>query len=446
MCDALIAAEAAVRANVHATPWAGELDVDDDLGGILESVYGAVRTHDQSWSHASLDSFHRPDRALADAHRLAAAAFGVDRTYFVSTGASAANVIASTAALARGGRVMLDPTAHQSLHFAVERDAGEVDLMATVDGRVDFDAAVDRLSDAVARGRPPDLVIVAASSYDGRRVDCASVLLSLAAAAAPHTRFLLDDAWCAIHTFAPQTRGPGPSAGVAALRAHGLGNPVLIVHSAHKTMVAMRQAAYLHLSVGNEPDLAARVSQSVFVHHTTSPSWPILASLDLARELAVRRGAQTVGRALDRAADLRRRIDAETSFHTVALDPGEHYEADPLRVHIAPPIGLDAEQCRRGLWNDTGVHLSRVAAGRLVAATTIGVGEAAVDALVDGLQRAGRGARGRTGPAPTTFTSAAAFVVAYPPGVPIATPFDQESTVREVGAPAGAEVFEIDPF
>ncbi|MGO3325896.1 hypothetical protein [Gordonia sp. (in: high G+C Gram-positive bacteria)] len=445
LCDALIAAQSTLRANFHATPSGGEPHLDDpELAGTFDRLFGATRRFDQSWSHASLDSFHRPDRALHAAQRLAADAFGVDRTYFLSTGASTANIVATTSALARGGRVLLDPTAHQSLHFTVERDAGAVDLMPCNGDTINVDAAHDLLVERSRDGRPPDVVILAASSYDGRRLDCRSVLPRLAAAA-PRARFILDDAWCALHTFAPRTSGSGPVAGITQLRADGLTNPVLVVHSAHKTMLAMRQAAYLHVSTGGEPDLASRVSQSVFIHHTTSPSWPILASLDIAREHAVRSGAQAVECAAAHAADLRRRIDSETVFTIGTLPPVPGYTVDPLRVHIEVPARFDAEQCRRRLWDESGIHISRISAGRLVVAMTLGVSDSAIDALIAGLRSVGRPPGRRREAGPCTVISNAPFVIAYPPGIPLATPFEQRSTSDEFPCIGGSELFEIDP-
>ncbi|MDR1440015.1 MAG: DegT/DnrJ/EryC1/StrS family aminotransferase, partial [Clostridiales bacterium] len=73
------------------------------------------------------------------------------------------------------------------------------------------------------------------------------------------------------------------------------------VQSAHKTLPALTQAAYAHMSARAAADgaLAARFSGALRALQTSSPSFVLLASLDYAREYMQERGEAELGRVLD---------------------------------------------------------------------------------------------------------------------------------------------------
>ena len=90
-----------------------------------------------------------------------------------------------------------------------------------------------------------------------------------------------------------------------------------VVTSAHKTLPAMGQAALLFAS-GFEPD---RVRELASVFGTSSPSYPMLASLDAARDWMERWGAQKYERTAVRVTELRTNFPSLCPRHGLALDP-----------------------------------------------------------------------------------------------------------------------------
>ncbi|MCI8423506.1 MAG: aminotransferase class V-fold PLP-dependent enzyme [Lawsonibacter sp.] len=90
-----------------------------------------------------------------------------------------------------------------------------------------------------------------------------------------------------------------------------------VVVSAHKTLPALGQGALLFTD-GLE---AEQVRQMASVYGTSSPSYPILASMDLARDFMEGEGGEAYRRVACRVAALRRRFPALTERSRLSLDP-----------------------------------------------------------------------------------------------------------------------------
>ncbi|RQO51200.1 hypothetical protein DBV08_04105 [Rhodococcus sp. KBW08] len=388
LADALIQVLADSALNFHAVPWGGVSATDSPVSQRYRDLFGdRISDIDVSMAAPALDSFFRPRGPLQSAQELAAEAFGVDATHFLTGGTTLANTIAVTATVPVAGRVMIDHTSHQSVHFAAAASGAVVTSMPPAPGNrcPDYGEVVNLLRRAATAGQPFDAVVVTTSTYDGHRLRCDQVL-PLIAEASPTTAIVLDDAWAAIHCFSPQTHSIAPTRVAASLRARP--GPVLIVHSAHKTMRAMRQGSYLH--VIGDTDVRTAVQQSIFRHHTTSPSWPILASLDLARADAASSGPVAVDRSLQASSTLTRSLNARPDdlnhFRVVPAPlPAAEYVTDLMRLHIRVPEGHTPVWVRDSLWHEHRIHVPRVAGRHLVVSITIGIDNVAADKLATAL-------------------------------------------------------------
>ena len=429
LADALIQVLADSALNFHAVPWGGASAKDSRVSQRYRDLFGdRISDIDVSMATPALDSFFRPRGPLQSAQELAAEAFGVDATHFLTGGTTLANTIAITATVPVAGRVMVDHTSHQSVHFAAEASGAVVTCMPPAPGNrcPDYDKVVTLLRQAAMAGHPFDAVVVTTSTYDGHRLRCDRVL-PLIADASPTTAIVLDDAWAAIHCFSPQTHSIAPTRVAASLRARP--GPVLIVHSAHKTMRAMRQGSYLH--VVGDTDVRTAVQQSIFRHHTTSPSWPILASLDLARADAASEGPVAIDRSLRISSTLTRKLNTRPDdlnhFRVVPAPlPAAEYVTDLMRLHIRVPEGHTPVWVRDTLWHEHRIHVSRVAGQHLVVSITIGIDHIAADKLVTALTRLENFApRFRQPPQFPDMVDVDVndgnLIIAYPPGRPVSS-------------------------
>lgn len=412
---------------LHALPWPALAHRP------YRRLYGrAMARADGSWP---LDSFFRPTGPLAHAQRLAAAAFGADETWFGTCGTTVTNRIALDALYpGPGATLLLDPTSHQSLLLGA-RD-WRVTAAPTALGLLDPGATEREVARAAAAGRPYTAVALTAASYDGRLLRLDEVLPRLFRAS-PSTAVLVDEAWTAVHAFVP---GLDRRTALAVARDTATA-PVLVTQSAHKTLAALRQGSYLHV-LGGDPALAERLRLARLAGHTSSPSWPVLASLDLARAHAERHGGEAFARACALRDGVVRSLAEDPRTARVPVPPaGRHTDPSTLVLDVPDPGAA-----RALLWERHGLHLAAVG-GRLVARFHLGATRADARALVRGL-RAAATAEGPPRAVPESVPESVAalvpgaptggYVIPYPPGVPLAAPDDPWTA--ELAAEAAARV------
>ncbi|MBO0132032.1 hypothetical protein [Agrobacterium burrii] len=439
--------------NFHAVPWPAVLDATSpEFAAYYRTLLGSDLSRiDASWSGNAVDSFFTPHGPLADAQQKTASAFGADATFFGTSGTTTSNQIALESLRFPGAEVLMDCTAHQSLLFAAEAmtvvptpRAGSV-----ANPRVDIEETAELLARRAAEGRPFDILVLAATGYDGHklRLDRA---LPLLVASSPTTALVIDEAWSALHAFIPMLTGSTALAVASRLPVRA---PVLVTHSAHKTMAALRQGAYLHV-LGSASDIE-RVRLARYRIHTTSPSWPILTSLDLARAHAEQFGAAEYSRAIGLKAKLESMLHSDpiTAAMLVSTTPDAYYDLDPLvlRLHV----GARSRAIRDWLLGEHHV-LVTIAGDDLVVRLHFGVSDHDLQALVNGLSLLGYGfgpkdyVSRQSGPQdfePTIGSLSREYIIPYPPGVPLAQP-GEIWTERHAKALAhernrGAEIYRL---
>ncbi|MDF5752470.1 Orn/Lys/Arg decarboxylase N-terminal domain-containing protein [Spongiactinospora sp. TRM90649] len=228
---------------------------------------------------------------IGEAERNAARVFGADRTFFVVNGNSTANRIVGHHAVARDDTVLVDRNCHKSVQHALTvSGARPVYLVPERNGLglagpippavLAPDAVRRRLTGHPLAEGEPALAVITNSTYDGVCHDAVRVA-ELLGATAPRIHF--DEAWFAYARFNPlyarryamaidEDSLPGP------------GRPtVFATQSTHKLLAALSQAAMLHVRPAERaPVDYDRFNETYLMHASTSPLYPMIASLDVA--------------------------------------------------------------------------------------------------------------------------------------------------------------------
>lgn len=415
---------------------------------------------DVSFGAPALDSFFAPEGPLAHAQELAAEAFGAQAALFGTCGTTVSNRIVLDALSGRGARVLIDGTSHQSVLFTARSlgiQARAIDPLHVNGSAVPNLAQIEsELNDADNDGHPYDVMVITASSYDGYLVKLDEVIPRLIAAS-PLTAIIIDAAWTAIHAFASPMRRHTAFGAVARLREAGIPiPPIIVTTSAHKSLCALRQGALILVANGIEHLPALRSAQ--FMHHTTSPSWPILASIDLACAHATECGEQLFNTAVKLRSNFIERVRSDpalmdlVSYRPDTFSDFPGVAQDPMKLLISTaPLG-DPTHVRRILFSEHDIYVSRCNGKGLLLNFTVGVTENDVDALVNALRALIR-SRQRHTPRASFLPSGAVvseYIVPYPPGIPIARPGDvwTASHARTLNneVAAGAEIFRLPEF
>ncbi|MBT9176295.1 MAG: Arginine decarboxylase [Firmicutes bacterium] len=258
-----------------------------------------------------LDNLAAPDGPLADAEALAATFVGADATYFTTNG-STAGILASVLAVAPpGSTIILPETAHQSFHSAcVLGDLSPVFLPVELypELALPMGYTLSSLRKSLAECRP-SLVVATTPTYHGVCSDSAAIK----AVCREHGVPLLVDEAHGTHLLVSDTQVQ------SAVRS----GADLVVQSMHKTGGALTGAAWVHCF---NPHFREPLKRALRLVQSTSPSYLLLTSLDLARRTLAIEGAARFCSSRGHADKLRALLPA-VSFP-------RDWQQDPLRIVI----------------------------------------------------------------------------------------------------------------
>ncbi|HEU4701984.1 MAG TPA: amino acid decarboxylase [Conexibacter sp.] len=261
----------------------------------------------------------------AQAEQLAAAAYGAERSWFLTNGATQGNHALCLALAGPDGRVVLQRNAHASLIDGLVLSGGTPAFVAPeTDDELGMAHGVTpaALRTVLERCDGARAVFVVSPTYYGMTADVAGLAEVAHAAGAA---LVVDQAWGPHFGF-----HPGVPQSALALGADA------VITSTHKIVGALTQAAMLHVAPGGrvDPDAVARTVRLV---RSTSPSSLLLASLDAARRQLAVHGQALLAGTLAAAAHARVAIDAVPGCAVVGErlvgQPGVH-GWDPLRLTI----------------------------------------------------------------------------------------------------------------
>ncbi len=295
------------------------------------------------------DDLHDADGILRAAMERTSALWGSRRTWYL-TGGSTVGILAAVRALApAGSRILIAANCHRSVWHAAEigmlrvrRLLPEIDPRAGICGSVE----PDRVREALAGMPDCRAVVVTSPTYEGVVSDIRGIAEVCHAAGVP---LIVDEAHGAHLGFCPGFPDSALHCGAD-----------LVVQSAHKTLPAPTQTAFLHLGREALPSVSEEaVARQLDVFETSSPSYPMMGALDAVTAMLETRG-QDLFRAWREALDaFDRKISGLRSLRVVChgadnLDrhPG-FYAFDPGKILVS---GRDA-----GL---TGPDLMEICRGR----------------------------------------------------------------------------------
>ena len=259
--------------------------------------------------------------AVQRAHEIAAEAWGADLARYV-TGGSTQSLHIAMAALARAGdTVLIAANAHKAeFAGAMAMGIGPVVLPPEIAADWDLEHGVAPATLAAALDAHPNAkaAVVVSPTYYGVTSDIANL------AAVAHARgvpLVVDAAWGAAFGFSPRLPANPLAQGAD-----------VVVASLHKTLGALAQGSVL-LARGALVD-QERLALAFELFETTSPSVPILASLDTTRRDHALRGERLWADLLD--------IAAEARAELAAIDGVRLFG----REHLAGPGAMELDESK----------------------------------------------------------------------------------------------------
>ncbi|MDR2296627.1 MAG: ornithine decarboxylase [Clostridiales Family XIII bacterium] len=231
----------------------------------------------------------------SEATRNAAKVFNADTTYFVLNGTSASNGVSACAAVTPGDLVLFDRNNHKSVYDAALVKAGGIPLyLETARNPLGFIGGIDErcfdeayLRERIRRlkpekadaERPFRLAAIQLGTYDGCIYSARYILDRIGHLC---DYILFDSAWVGYEQFIPMMRDCSPL-----LLELGPEDPgILVTQSVHKQQAGFSQASYIHKKDDHIRGQKRYVDHKRFnssyrLYATTSPFYPLYASLDV---------------------------------------------------------------------------------------------------------------------------------------------------------------------
>lgn len=344
------------------------------------------------------DDLHDAEGILRQAMGRTADLCGADRTWYLVNG-STCGLLAGIRALARrGSEVLCARNCHKAVYHALELSGYRVRwILPDVDPDWGICGGIraEQVKAALRRHPSVKAVILTSPTYEGVLSELEEICRTAHARGIP---VLVDEAHGA-HLI-PLSEKSGFPAGALACGAD------LVVQSPHKTLPSLTQTALLHLQ-GNLVD-PVRIEEELDIFETSSPSYPLMASLDGCTGILRTQGEDLFERWALRLGRFEAAIRPLQRLRVLYHGPGGRQEKktgaagallslyDPGKILIdAGPAGMDGRELARILREEWRMETEMTQGSLVLAMTSLCDDEDALDRLAKALLEIDRQAVGK---------------------------------------------------
>jgi arginine decarboxylase len=392
---------------------------------------------------APLDDLHKPTGPIKQAQELAAEAFGADATFFSVQGTSTAIMTMVLATVGPGDKILVPRNVHKSVLTAIIlADAHPVFLRPELDPDygIAHGLSVETVSQALEEHPDAKALVVINPTYFGVAADLRRIVELAHARGIP---VLVDEAH-GVHTHFHEDLP------ISAMQA----GADMAATSVHKLGGSMTGSSVLNVRKGLVDPRHVQVVFSMLT--TTSTSYLLLASLDVARKELALHGRERLTRAIalaDRARQAINEIPGLRCMGPEVLQGSATFALDPTKLTISvKDLGVRGYDVERMLREDFNIEVELSDLYNILCIVSWGDTEEDIDKLVDALRKIAQAYRDRLGKRPVRvhlpsmpelkMNPRAAFyaktetvpiqesvgrvtaemIMVYPPGIPILLP------------------------
>lgn len=325
-----------------------------------------------------LDNLFSPEGPILEAQKEAARLFGALETWFLVGGSTCGVHAAIMATCSPGDTLILPRNSHISAISAMVLSGAlpkyivpEYDFKWDVAGGITPSQVNDAIKELEMEGRKAAALLVVSPTYHGI---CSNLDEICHICHSYNIPVIVDEAHGAHLGFHPELPSSSLSQGAD-----------LAVQSTHKVLCSLTQSSMLHMQ-GNLVN-RERISKSLQMLQSSSPSYLLLASLDAARAQLSENREAVFDKAMDLALEARSLISKIPGISIIEFPSfSSFFQIDPLRLTIGVwQLGLSGFEADDILCNDFGVVCELVGTKSFTLAFNLGTQRDHVLRLVAGL-------------------------------------------------------------
>ncbi|MFC7787228.1 aminotransferase class I/II-fold pyridoxal phosphate-dependent enzyme [Rossellomorea sp. GCM10028870] len=218
---------------------------------------------------SGLDDLHDPHEAIREAEDLLSDVYGTLKSYFLVNGSTVGNIAAILASCSPGDPIFVQRNCHKSVLNGIKLAKAVPILIETEwnDEGIALGINLDALKEALKAFPHVKACVLTYPTYYGFTYNIDQIIEELHK---HDVTCIIDEAHGAHFSLGT----PFPKSAIE------LGADI-VVHSAHKMLPAMTMGSYLHIA--SDRVIERKVREYLTMLQSSSPSYPIMASLDYAR-------------------------------------------------------------------------------------------------------------------------------------------------------------------
>lgn len=271
-----------------------------------------------------VDSLHHPTGSILEAMKLAADAYGADMSFISMNGTSGAIQAMVMSVVGEGDKIIVPRNVHKSITAGIILSgATPIFMQPEIDKNLGIAHGVTpkTVEDALIANPDAKAVLLINPTYYGVATDIRKIADLVHSYNIP---LIVDEAHGPHLGFNDKLPTSSLQAGAD-----------ICAQSTHKIIGAMTQASFLHVKAGRVN--ISRVQSMMNLLQTTSPSYPIMASLDIARMQIATKGEALLDHAIELANYARDEINKIPGLYCFGNEiigqPGV-FALDPAKITI----------------------------------------------------------------------------------------------------------------
>lgn len=241
------------------------------------------------------DDLHHADGILKEAEARAARLYHADQTHFLVNGSTVGILSAILGSTKKGDKILVARNCHKSVYHGIYLNELEpVYLYPTYEkSGINGEISSEEVEEILAREQGIKAVMIVSPTYDGVVSDVRAIAGIAHQYGIP---LIVDEAHGAhfgFHPYFPQNAN--------------MQGADVVIHSVHKTLPALTQTALIHLNgtVANR----RKIERYLHMLQSSSPSYLLMASIDLCMEFLEKRGQQAFEIYVQELEKVRKRLE-----------------------------------------------------------------------------------------------------------------------------------------
>jgi ornithine decarboxylase len=324
-----------------------------------------------------VDGLHQPKSCIKESQELVADAYGVKKSFFAVNGTSGAIQAMIMTVVKSGEKILVPRNVHKSVSAGIILSGAiPVYLNPEIDETLGIAHGVKPQTIETMLKQHSDIkaVLLINPTYYGVTTDLKKIVDLVHSYDIP---IIVDEAHGPHLHFNDELPLSAVDAGAD-----------MCAQSTHKIIGALTQMSLLH--VNSERIDTNRVQQILSLLHTTSPSYPLMASLDCARRQIATEGKELLDETISLSNHLRseiNRIPGMYSFGKEILGPEGVFDFDVTKVTIsAKNMGITGFELETLLVDDYNIQMELSDFYNVLAIITIGDTEKSINILLEALK------------------------------------------------------------